>query len=291
MAPRFPGFPGYHWREAPQAVRRQVADLLAGLRAVLDGDLVGLYLHGSLAMGCYNPQRSDLDLIAVSRRDLTPEATEALTRLFLTLSRRPPPLEFHLLHMADLAAWRFPPPFRFHYSEGWRRRYEEGTALAMMDDVDPELAAHLTILHHRGIALDGPPIGEIFPAVRPADDLASILADGRAAAERLPENPVYGVLTLCRVLAYAAEGLIASKEEGGAWALARLPAEDRAVVVQALAIYRGEAGPPPLIRRRSAGSGAGCWSGSTGPAAKRPSCNRRAGPPSGTGGALGARTG
>jgi hypothetical protein len=126
-----------------------------------------------------------------------------------------------------------------------------------MPAVDPDLAAHLTILHHRGIALDGPPIGEIFPAVPPADYLASILADGREAAERLPENPVYGVLTLCRVLAYAAEGLIASKEEGGAWALARLPAadravvaqavvEDRAVVTQALALYRGEAGSAPF---------------------------------------------
>jgi len=34
-------------------------------REVLGDNLVGVYLHGSLAMDCFNPAKSDLDLILV----------------------------------------------------------------------------------------------------------------------------------------------------------------------------------------------------------------------------------
>lgn len=33
----------------------------------LGGNLVGIYLHGSLAMGCFNPDTSDVDLLLVVR--------------------------------------------------------------------------------------------------------------------------------------------------------------------------------------------------------------------------------
>ena len=40
-------------------------------RALLGENLTGVYLHGSAAMGCYNPRRSDLDLLLVVERGLT----------------------------------------------------------------------------------------------------------------------------------------------------------------------------------------------------------------------------
>jgi hypothetical protein len=36
--------------------------LLATLQDILKENLVGMYLHGSLAMDCFNPARSDIDL-------------------------------------------------------------------------------------------------------------------------------------------------------------------------------------------------------------------------------------
>lgn len=38
-------------------------------------NLVGVYLHGSLAMGCFNPWESDLDLLVVVDKDLAVHAT------------------------------------------------------------------------------------------------------------------------------------------------------------------------------------------------------------------------
>ncbi|WP_169082608.1 nucleotidyltransferase domain-containing protein [Paenibacillus sp. PL91] len=37
----------------------------------LDDHLVGVYLHGSLAMHCFNPETSDVDLLVVVKRELS----------------------------------------------------------------------------------------------------------------------------------------------------------------------------------------------------------------------------
>ena len=48
------------------------------IRAVLDGDLAGLYLYGSVVSGGFIPGISDLDLLAVTRRDITVADLESL---------------------------------------------------------------------------------------------------------------------------------------------------------------------------------------------------------------------
>ena len=40
-------------------------------KEILKENLVGIYLHGSLAMGCFNPQKSDIDLIIVVNEPLS----------------------------------------------------------------------------------------------------------------------------------------------------------------------------------------------------------------------------
>ena len=45
---------------------------------VLGEKLVGLYLHGSLAFGCFEWSRSDIDFIAVVREELSPEEKHAI---------------------------------------------------------------------------------------------------------------------------------------------------------------------------------------------------------------------
>ena len=38
-------------------------------REIFGSTLTGVYLHGSLAMGCFHPKKSDLDLLVVVRED------------------------------------------------------------------------------------------------------------------------------------------------------------------------------------------------------------------------------
>ena len=60
-----------HWRDCPDDVRNLVNHVLEDYRAILADNLVGFYLHGSLAMGCFNPELSDIDFLAVVSRPMT----------------------------------------------------------------------------------------------------------------------------------------------------------------------------------------------------------------------------
>ena len=55
----------------------QIARLLHEIRRthmeILGENLVGLYLHGSIAFGCFNPQKSDVDYITAVREPLAPD--------------------------------------------------------------------------------------------------------------------------------------------------------------------------------------------------------------------------
>ena len=105
---------------------------------------------------------------------------------------------------------------------------------------DPDLAAHMTIVHARGICLVGPPITEAFPVIPREDYIAAIRGDIDDARLHMRDNPVYFILNACRVAAYLRDGIICSKDEGGAWALHALSAAYHTLIAQALAIYRGE---------------------------------------------------
>ena len=40
-------------------------------KRIFQEHLTGVYLHGSLAMGCFNPQKSDIDVIIVTNSSIT----------------------------------------------------------------------------------------------------------------------------------------------------------------------------------------------------------------------------
>jgi streptomycin 3"-adenylyltransferase len=233
------------WREVPADVLRQVDDLVSEMRVRLGESLAGIYLHGSLAMGCFNPQRSDIDLLAVTDTATSLEQNRALIALLLAASGRPSPVEVSFLSRSDLSPWRFPTPYHLHYSEDWRERFE-----SEFDDerwrryqeepkFDPDLAAHITVARHRGVRLHGAAVHEVFPPVPRRDYVASIVADFKEAAEGMHDNPLYFVLNACRVIAYLRESRICSKDEGGVWALGVLPDNVHGLIRTSVDAYRG----------------------------------------------------
>src|SRR5687767_12994230 len=62
--------------------------MLSNTQAILREQFIGLYLGGSLALGDFNPQRSDIDFVAVTVDELAPALIVALaemhTRLWVT---------------------------------------------------------------------------------------------------------------------------------------------------------------------------------------------------------------
>jgi predicted nucleotidyltransferase len=219
---------------------KQLDELAAGLRRILGDRLVGVYVHGSVALGCFNPRRSDLDVIAVATEAPTREEHEQLAALLARVSGPPEPLEpveapeerpleFHLLLTDDVRPWRHPCPFELHWHGGLIDRGE-----------DPDLAAHVTVARASGIALVGPPPKEVFPEVPWADFEASLRND--LVWTRAHGSELYRVLSPLRVWATLETKQPHSKVSAAEWALPRLPSDLRPVVERALAAYTGSGG-------------------------------------------------
>jgi predicted nucleotidyltransferase len=236
----------YGWHDCPIAVREQVDRLLTAFASILADDLIGVYLHGSLALGCFNPQHSDLDLLVITSTSMPLNTKRQAIELLLACSQQPRPIEISFLARDHLLPWRYPTPFDLHYSETWRDRYVEDLASGRWQawdahHHDPDLAAHITVLNARGICLIGAPIASVFPSVPARDYCASLAADIQDSFEWIAANPVYTILNCCRTYAYLREQHLFSKEEGGRWALQILPAALCGTVNMALAAYRSDA--------------------------------------------------
>ncbi len=238
----------YGWAHAPAEVRAQVDRLARGLSEIFGADLVGVYLHGSLVFGCFNPERSDVDLLAVTRRRATAPRRDRLARLLLRCSgpkawpREPPyPVEISVVTEADLEPWAHPTPFDFHYSENRRAALEREPAeweVACGRGEDADLAAHLTVIRRAGVVLEGAPIAATIPDVPHRDYADSLLRD-LAWCREIPWK-FHSVLSASRIWATLAGGALHSKETGARWALERVPDEARPLIARALAVYRAE---------------------------------------------------
>lgn len=232
-------------REQVQAFCEQVQDILRD-------ELVAIYLHGSLAMGCFNPDRSDLDLLVVVQHQLPVETQLQVMEALLKLSNAPCPIETSFLVGQELHPFQHPLPYYLHYSESWRQKISDELANGSwrhwneVQRYDSDLSAHLTIIHHRGITLYGPAAADTLPQVPAECYIKSIVGDYVDARDTSGQNPVYFVLNACRVHAYLSEQQVLSKDEGGVYGLKTLPTEFHGLINQALEIYRGERPDAPF---------------------------------------------
>ena len=193
---------------------------------VLQDNLVGVYLHGSAAMGCFNPEKSDLDLIVLVADSLSDTVKLTFMKEVVRLNEEAPGkgLELSIVKKEFCNPFVYPTPFELHFSGthlGWFKAAPQDY-VEKMHGVDPDLAAHFTIIKHCGLVLFGEKIDSAFGAVSKADYIHSIWLDIADAREDILNDPVYITLNLCRVLAYLQENMILSKTEGGQWAIKKL---------------------------------------------------------------------
>lgn len=227
-------------------IKEFILTLQKGVAEIIKDDWIGLYLHGSLAMGGFNPDRSDIDVLVVTEKRMTVETKRKLAKLFLMYSNSPFPVEVSFLNMNQLTEWQHPCPYDFHFSEFWRERYENdlvsGTYKYLNGDVntDADLAAHIMITTTRGVCVKGRPIGEVFPLVPRSDYLSSILGDFKDCLTNIEEDPIYCTLNLIRVFWYLKEGVISSKLEAGNWGLLTFPKEMSMTINKVVECYSSE---------------------------------------------------
>ncbi|HEU5139954.1 MAG TPA: aminoglycoside adenylyltransferase domain-containing protein [Bacillales bacterium] len=224
--------------EAPETVNQQLAHFTDELKDLLKDQLTGIYLHGSLAMGDFNVESSDVDLLVVVKYRLSEEHKSSLIRILLSHSGKPAPIEISFLTGDQLNPWRHPCPFDLHYGEDWRERYSSGNFEDLPEN-DEDLAGHIMVLQKRGMVLYGETIAAVFPEIPVKDYLDSVMSDlDWSLDEVLQEKPTYTVLNHCRTYAFLCKGKVLSKGEGGEWMLERVPDSFLSVVKGAIAAYR-----------------------------------------------------
>lgn len=213
-------------------------------KKVLGNNLVGIYLHGSLAFGCFNPNKSDIDFIVVVDNAPTVEEKEQLIETLLHLSKEAPAKGYEMsVVLSDFCKhFIYPTPFELHYSIAHLQRFKDNLKeyCASMKGTDKDLAAHFTVIKKVGYNIFGERIEDVFGEVPMENYLDSIRSDVENATDDIVENPIYIILNLCRVLAYKNDGLVLSKEQGGLWGIENLPKQYQVLTSRALNNYKSE---------------------------------------------------
>lgn len=215
--------------------------LCCASKNILGDNLVGIYLHGSAAMGCFQEKRSDIDLLTVVHTSVPREIKRQYMDMVVALNAHAPEkgIELSVVKKDVCSPFVYPTPFELHFSAahlGWYKTDPSGY-VDKMNGTDKDLAAHFTVTYHRGKRLYGREIKCVFEKVGKEFYFDSIWNDIKDAEEEIAANPTYIILNLCRVLAYKEEALILSKQEGGNWGTGNVPGKYHHLILQALEEY------------------------------------------------------
>ena len=216
--------------------------LLTRVQATLGDHFVGLYLHGSLASGDFDPQRSDIDFVVVTADALPDALIPALAALHARM------VDSGLSWATKLEGTYFPQQAlrRYAPSDALYPSLNEGRFYMGGHGSDWVIQCH--ILREHGIVLAGPAPRSLIDPVAPDDlrrAMRELLRDWWApmlydtARLRSAEYQAYAVLTMCRALYTLATGAVASKPVAARWAQAALGAPRAALIERALAWWPG----------------------------------------------------
>ncbi len=219
--------------------------LLAGVQSVLGDHFIGLYLHGSLVSGDFNPQTSDIDFLVVSQDELAVELLPDLAAMHarLTASGLKPAAKLEGSYISAAALRRYDPP---HVEHPVLR--VDGTFAVDGHGTDWIIQRHY--LRQQGIAISGPPLENLIDPVQPADLQRAVLGVllewwsppfPNPSRFDSPEYQAYTVLTMCRALYTLQFADVVSKPAAARWAQAVLGQPWAALIERALTWQPGQA--------------------------------------------------
>jgi hypothetical protein len=231
-------------KKIPDDVNSLLEEIAAGFPVLLGDNLTGIYLYGSLTQGAFDPARSDIDCIVVTRRNLSDEEFAAVGEWLESSSARNPwtaKLQMSFLLRDEILAM-----------DSKACLYQFGRLDRCGSDGNPIFWMNIL---KSGVTLYGPPAAEFVPEITPAilhealvretGYLRDELGNEKSQWRDVPKYRGYAVLTLCRILYSHATGAIGSKPEAAEWARPALPRELQEIVDRALA---GDSEDIPLER-------------------------------------------
>ena len=211
---------------------------------IFGNNLTGIYLHGSYSLGCFNPKKSDLDLLLVIEDDISDEQKMDFKKNVVKMNEEAPTkgIELSILKREFCNPFVYPTPFELHFSNMHKSWFQTNPEeyIMKMKGTDRDLAAHVTIINKNAVVLYGAEVKDVFGNVPKLNYVDSILSDINEAKVDIITDPMYVTLTLCRVLGYLKDNLILSKQTGGEWGIKNLPQEFHELIQEALNCYQSD---------------------------------------------------
>ena len=212
------------------------------LKDILKDNYVGVYFHGSLRLGSFNPDKSDLDFIIVVKEKIDAKTKELIwDKMLNNLDIFPKKgFEFSVVLEDECHNIRYPTPYELHGSRDWIERYRQNKSLVINDEEkpDPDLASHFNVINVKNDSLDfGKPSKDVFAKVPKEYVIASNYNDILDCVKDITNNPPYCALNLCRLYALIKKGLTLSKYDGGKWAIDNIDTDYNDVIKTAMDDY------------------------------------------------------
>ena len=199
------------WPDCDKAIHSYITGFVDLLKDKLESNLVGVYLHGSLAMGSYFPPKSDMDFIIVTDNKLDAELAKSLNTSIAGYAEARPTIGSIECSVITIQTARDVPekmPYELHYSEAWHERILKDAVSYGVEQFDSDLPAHLMCVKKSGICLCRMAIDDVFGEVSWRNFLLSVMDDFNwiVEGENICESPYYGVLNICRVMQILIDG-------------------------------------------------------------------------------------
>jgi len=224
------------------AVNTVALDFLAGVQRILGDQFRAMYLSGSLALGDFSADRSDIDFIVVTEDEVSGAHFPALQTLHACFNASDSSwaTEVEAAYIPLAALRRYDPAHARH------PHIQRGADEALVwDQLATDWVLQRFILREYGVIVAGPPPDILIDPV-PADDLrrAVVALMRHVWWARMPDDPTplrhrgyqaYVALTMCRILYTLDIGAVVSKPVAARWARIALPTQWNALIERAQA--------------------------------------------------------
>jgi predicted nucleotidyltransferase len=218
----------------PAQVSALLGELASRLPAVLGRNLAGVYVYGSLTQRAFDPARSDVDCIVVTRRGLSDAQFARLGAWLAQLKETNPwasRLQMTFLVRGEVLKMN---SRACHYQFGvLSRGRSDGNPIIWVNVLES------------GLRLYGESAESFVPEITPeilsealGREVNYLREEMSLKAESewrdVPYYRAYAVLTLCRILYTHAKGRVVSKPRAARWAVGNLPEEWGGLILSAL---------------------------------------------------------
>ncbi|CAN5571106.1 N/A [soil metagenome] len=199
---------------------------LSTAQSILGQNFRGMYLHGSLSLGDFAPDRSDIDFVVVTDSDVTKNQLVNLQRMHarFDLSDSPWATEVEAAYFPQDALRRYDPANAMH------PHIVRGEGTLVVERFDSDWIVNRYVLREHGVTVAGPDPRRLIDPIDPhclrlavADIGVSwlepeFLETDEPRALQLRGYQAYIILTLCRMLYTLEFGTVVSKPHAAHWA-------------------------------------------------------------------------